>query len=351
MTCRLVAEISANHLGDRGRAHRLVEAAHEAGAHAVKFQTWAKDKMVLDRAYVLTEGPWKGRNLTQLYDEAHTPWEWHKGLFEHARDLGLEPFSSVFDLESLELLEHLGCHRYKVASFEIGDLRLIRAIARTGKPIVLSTGMATTRHIQDAIEAVWAENRAARITLLKCTSAYPADASQANLATMRDMRECYQGTEVGLSDHTLGIGVALVAIGLGASMVEKHLTLARSLGGPDAAFSLEPHELAALAREAPKAAAALGTVAYGPSPQEQPQVALQRSLYVAAPVRQGEPITYQNVRAARPGAGMSPRFLDHLVMRGDTFTADASPGTPLTEAMLRRRTGAMFHVEHSGPTQ
>lgn len=274
MTVRIVAEIGANHNGSLERALALVWAAADAGADAVKFQTFSPEQMVAP-GVVIEKGPWKGRNAIDLYRETHTPREWHKLLFESAHSAGLEAFSSVFHPDDVDFLETLGCPMYKIASFELTDLNLIRHAASTGKPIVLSTGMATSEEIYNGADAAYLAG-ARDTTLLKCTSAYPADASEANLATMSEMALEF-GCKIGLSDHTQGIGVAVAAVALGATMIEKHLTLKRSDGGPDSAFSMEPDEFAQLVTECRRAEQAIGSVRYGPTEAEQSSLALRRS--------------------------------------------------------------------------
>lgn len=334
MTCHIVAELSANHRGTLKNALALVEAAAAAGAHAVKLQTWKPGTMVLDRALVLRDGPWVGRNLSELYEEAHTPWEWHAPIFQHARALGIEAFSSAFDAESVKMLESQGCPRYKVASFEIVDLPLIRTIAATKKPIILSTGMATKEEIDFAVEAARSEG-ARDITLLKCTSAYPADGSSANLATMRSMALEWS-VHVGLSDHTQGVGVAIAAAALGASMVEKHFTLDRAAGGLDAAFSIEPRELELLVRETARVTKAMGAAHhYGASEHEKPQLELRRSLYFVEDMPAGAFIGEQHVRSARPAKGISPRFLVRLL--GSKLKVGVRAGQPVDWELVERR--------------
>lgn len=266
-----VAEISANHQGNLDRALTLVDAAAESGATHVKFQTWMPGTMVKKRGHVLEDGPWKGMDLVDLYAEAWLPFDWHKPLFQRAADLGIEAFSTPFDTDALYFLEGLGCPRFKVASFSIINLPLIRAIAKTGKPMIISTGMATEEEINAALEA----SNFADVTLLKCTSAYPAEAQDANLATMVDLANHY--APAGLSDHTLGIGVAVAAAALGATVIEKHLTLLRADGGPDAAFSMEPDEFSSMVKACRQAAAAIGTVRYGPSESEMPMLEVRRA--------------------------------------------------------------------------
>lgn len=299
----IVAEVSANHLGDYERARQIVKAAATAGADAVKFQTWSPDTMCLDVAYELTSGPWAGRGLVDLYEEAYTPWMWHEPLFDLARRLGLEPFSAAFDQESVDFLEKLGVHRHKVASFELVDTPLIRHAASKGKPLILSTGMARPHEIVEAYAAA----QPCHITWLKCTSAYPARIEDANLATIPDLARWLK-CEVGLSDHTLGHDAAVVATALGATMIEKHLTLSRADGGPDASFSMEPDEFAAMVKACRRAAAAVGEPHYGCTPGE--STALRRSVYAVKPIEPGQPIVLgDNARTARPALGMSPAEL------------------------------------------
>lgn len=300
----IVAEISANHLGSIDNAIALIRAAAKAGAQAVKLQTWTSGKMVLDRSLVIQDGPWAGRNIADLYAEAHTPALWHQKLFDVAKEEGIQIFSSVFDAPALALLESLGCPRYKIASFEITDLPLIAMVARTGKPMIISTGMATAAEINDAY-MIARTNGCTDITLLKCTSAYPAEPRTANLHAMFPMRGKYK-CKVGFSDHTQGIGVAVAAAALGASMIEKHLTLSRAAGGPDAAFSLEPLELEQLCTEALRAYQALGITEFKSVESEQPQRALRRSLYVAKDMAAGEVFAADCLATARPANGISP---------------------------------------------
>lgn len=326
----VVAELSANHGGSLEQALKLVDAAAGAGAHAVKIQTWAPGMMVLDRAYVLERGPWADRNLSSLYEEAHTPWEWHAPIFERAKAAGLQAFTSVFDLESLMFLEaNFALPAYKVTSFELIDLQLIRAIAKTGKPMILSTGMASRVEITEAVSAARAGG-CRDITLLRCTSAYPATAAHANLRTMRHMAEDH-GVRPGLSDHTPGIGVAIAAAALGARMIEKHLKL-QDGSGLDDAFSCTPPALATLCAAVQDAAAAPGEIAYGPTIGEAPQLELRRSLYLAKPVRAGEHLTLWHFRTARPALGLHPRFLGRLVNRQALI--DAPAGAPVTWGLI-----------------
>lgn len=329
MPLEIIGELSANHLGDLDRAHALIDAAHKAGADAVKFQCWADGMMCLDRSFVLASGPWAGRSLAELYAECWMPWDWFGDLIAHCNELGIGWFSSVFDRESLVFLESLDCPRYKISSFELVDLDLIAATADTGKPVILSTGMATQSEIQQAVHR--ARRASNDLTLLRCVSGYPAAPSEANLASMRLLAERF-GIKAGLSDHTLGIAVPVAAAALGASMIEKHLTLSRSEGGPDAGFSLEPEEFAAMAAAARMAEAAVGDGTYPAS--EATQAPLRRSLYVAKDVVAGEPVGPASVRTARPARGLAPYWLPSL--REMVFKRAIPAGTPLTMDLITR---------------
>ena len=329
-----IAEISANHLGDYQRAIRLIEAASAAGASAVKFQTYTAETMTLDISEfsVSSDHPlWGGRRLFDLYKEAYTPWEWHKGLFEHARSLGITPFSSPFDEPAVELLESLDCPIYKIASLESGDLNLIKLVAETGKPIIASTGATTLLEIEELVSTV-RNTSASELTLLVCTSSYPAMPSDANLKRITFLQDRF-GVNVGISDHSLGIGVALAGISLGATVVEKHLTLSRSDGGADGAFSMEPKEFELLVSEGTDAFRALGNSNWVDIPAEDESRSLRRSLYVVKHVRRGETVSKDNVRAIRPGMGASPKFLSTFL--GQKFNRDYHPGHPLNSEMLQ----------------
>lgn len=316
----IVAEMSANHLGSIQRAYDIIDAAADAGADAIKFQTWKPGTMCISD-YTLDSGPWKGRKLRDLYEEAHTPWGWHGMLFSHARRRNLVPFSAAFDRESVDFLETLGVDRHKVASFELTDLPLISYMGSKRKMLILSTGMATLAEISAAHRA---SGRAGRVIWLKCTSAYPSDASDANLATLDD----YWAGEPGLSDHSLGMGVAIAAAALGAVYIEKHLTLSRSDGGPDAGFSMEPAEFKQMVTECRRAAAAVGEVKYGPGPNE--STALRRSLWVSKDIRAGDSFRFgDNVVTARPALGDQPDDFQRRYM-GVLAPRDIKAGTPLT---------------------
>lgn len=299
----IVAELSANHNGSFERAMKLVEAAAKAGADAIKLQTWLPDSMCLDHGYVLERGQWKGRRMVDLYREAFTPWDWHKPLFKRANELGMVAFSSPFDRESVDFLETLDCQIYKIASFELVDLPLIRYVASKGKPIIMSIGMASQQEASDAVHAACSCD----LTLLKCTSQYPADASEANLSTMYDMNMRFR-CDVGLSDHSHGIGVAVAASALGAAVIEKHLTLSRADGGLDASFSMEPHEFAQMVTECRRAVKAIGQVKYGGELTE-----LRRSLFYARELPSGHILEERDFRTARPATGLKPSQLPRLI--------------------------------------
>jgi pseudaminic acid synthase len=317
----IVAEVSCNHLGDRERAFRLIAEAHRAGADAVKFQCWAEDKMVMSD-HVIHGTAWNGISMRELYRQAWTPWEWFPQLFDVANDIGIECFASVFDHESLAYLESLGCPRYKIASFEITDLPLIQAVGATGKPIIISTGMATQHEVGRAWDL--AESLTDDVTLLRCTSAYPATAASANLNTMLDMQDFYY--PIGLSDHTLGSAVAIAATALGATMIEKHLTLKRSDGGPDAGFSSEPYEFKAMVAACREAASAIGEVTYGPTEAEKPSIQFRRSLYWARSMPAGSVVFSDDLRTARPALGASPADLSKFL--GRRLVSPVSRGDP-----------------------
>lgn len=329
----LVAELSGNHNGALSRALALIDAAKEAGADAVKLQTYTADTITLDHDgpdFRIEDGPWKGRRLYELYQEAHTPWEWHNDLFAHARRIGIDVFSAPFDATAVAFLESLGAPAFKIASFEAVDLPLIAQAARTGKPLVISTGMCSQEEVGEAVDAARSAG-CTEIVLLHCVSAYPAPADEANLRTIGDLARRF-GTAVGLSDHTLGTAVAVAAVGLGACMVEKHITLARSDGGPDAAFSLEPDEFAELARGCRTAFEALGQASYGPSASERGSVRFRRSLYAIRDIAAGDTITQDNVRSIRPGFGLPPKALPEI--SGRKAARAIARGTPLDWSMV-----------------
>jgi pseudaminic acid synthase len=324
----VIAEMSGNHNGDIGRALKLIDAAKAAGADAVKLQTYTADTITIDHdgpGFVVEGGLWDGRRLYELYEEAHTPWDWHPRLFEHARDIGIACFSSPFDPTAVAFLQKLGAPAYKVASFEIVDTPLIACMAAAGKPLIISTGLASEADITDAVAAARAAG-AGEIVLLHFTSGYPTPAAQMHLRTMGHLAQTHD-VVVGLSDHTLGTAVAVAAVALGAAVIEKHFTLARADGGPDSAFSLEPDELARLVADCRDAWAALGQVHYEEVEAEQASRDHRRSLYVVADVRQGEALTAQNVRSIRPGHGLAPKHLHDIL--GRPAARDLKRGEPL----------------------
>ncbi len=331
----VIAELSGNHNGSLERALALVEAAAAAGAPCVKLQTYRADTLTLDvedGEFVISDPKslWKGRSLHSLYDEAHTPWEWHEPIMKRARELGLVCFSSPFDETAVDFLETLDVPAYKIGSFECTHLPLLRRVAATGKPVILSTGMATLAEIDEAVRTL-REGGAAEVALLKCTSTYPSTPENSNLITLPHLREMF-GCEVGISDHTLGIGVSVAAVALGAVVIEKHFTLARADGGVDAAFSMEPAELKALVEEAERAWQALGQVHYGPTAAEQNAVKRRRSIYLSRDAAAGDVLGPHNLRIVRPGYGLEPKHLP--VVTGKRLAKAAVKGTPLTWDLL-----------------
>lgn len=327
----IVAEISGNHNGDLNRALSIIDAVAASGADAVKFQTYTADTITIDcdqpRFKISDDHPlWGGRNLHALYTEAHTPWGWHEALFKRARERGLIPFSSPFDSGAVDLLKSLDAPLYKIASLEIGDIGLLRTVARTGKPVILSNGAASLSDIELAVATIRGEGND-KIIILCCTSSYPADPSESNLRGIPVLADMF-GVRTGLSDHTMGIGVAVAAVALGASVIEKHVTLDRSEGGVDAEFSLEPHELRQLVIETHRAWTSLGSPTFLPTDSEAESLKLRRSLCVVEDVRKGDSVSAQNVRSIRPAGGLEPKFLDAVI--GRTFNADLARGTALT---------------------
>jgi len=312
----IIAELSANHNGSLDTALRIVEEAKKAGADAVKLQTYRADTITLNSDsddFKIKGGLWDGRTLYELYEEAHMPWEWHKPLFECARELNITIFSSPFDASAVDFLEGMNAPAYKIASFEVVDLPLIRYVAGTGKPMIISTGMANEEEIEEAITAAH-EGGCKELAILHCVSGYPAPAGDYNLKTIHDMRKRY-GLVTGLSDHTLDNTTAIASVGLGASLIEKHFTLDRSSGGPDDSFSLEPDELAALCRDTKTAWSAIGEVNYGGKSSEQGNVLFRRSLYFVADLKKGHKLTIHDVRSVRPGYGLPPKMLDIVIGR------------------------------------
>ena len=310
----IVAEISGNHNGDINRAFRLLETAKQAGADAVKLQTYTADTITIDHdgpEFRIKGGLWDGRSLYELYQEAHTPWEWHELLFGKAREMGLTVFSSPFDDTAVDFLESLKTPAYKVASFEVVDLPLIEKIAATGKPMILSTGMASTEEIGEAVKAARSEG-CKELALLHCVSGYPTPPEEVNLRTIADLAEQFD-VVAGLSDHTLGIGASVAAVAHGATVIEKHFTLSRADGGVDSAFSMEPEEMKELVIETKRAWQSLGKVRYGSSEAERDSLKFRRSLYIAEDMKKGDELNERNLRIVRPGLGLPPRYFDILI--------------------------------------
>lgn len=323
----VIAELSANHNGNLDTAMKIIEEAKTAGSDAVKLQTYTADTITLNsnaEEFQIHGGLWDGKTLYELYQEAHLPWEWHKPLFEYARKLGITIFSSPFDNTAVDLLEDLNAPAYKIASFEAVDLPLIKYVARTGKPMIISTGMADAEEIQEAIEAA-REGGCKELAILHCVSGYPAPAEDYNLRTIPDLIERF-GLVTGLSDHTLDNTTAIASVVMGASIIEKHFTLDRNGGGPDDSFSLEPTELTALCRDSKTAWSALGKVDYGRKSSEQGNVKFRRSLYFVKDMKAGDIITEDSLRSVRPGYGLPPKALKDII--GKKIIRDISANTP-----------------------
>jgi pseudaminic acid synthase len=331
----VIAEMSGNHNQSLERALEIVEAAAQLGAHAIKLQTYTADTMTLDvygGNFEINDSDslWAGKNLHDLYKQAYTPWEWHGPIMERARELGLICFSSPFDETAVDFLEDLGAPAYKIASFENNHLPLIEKAASTGKPLIISTGMASLGELDDAVRT--ARNAGCtQLVLLKCTSTYPATPENTNIRTIPHLRELFD-CEVGLSDHTMGLGVAVAAIALGACVVEKHFTLSRADGGVDSAFSLEPDELKSLVAETKRAWLGLGEVRYGPTEAEQKSLVFRRSIYVAKDINEGDIFTTENIRIVRPGDGEKPILYQTLL--GKVSTTHLKAGSPLELSSL-----------------
>jgi N-acetylneuraminate synthase len=321
----IIAEMSGNHNHSLQRALQLVEAAAAAGAHALKLQTMTLD---VDQDSFRINDPgslWHGESLYHLYQKAHTPWDWHGPIFQRANQLGMMAFSTPFDDSAVDFLDQLGVPCFKIASFENTDVPLIRRVAATGKPLIISTGMASISELETSVSAARSAG-CKELVLLKCTSTYPADPVNTNITTIPHMRELFD-CQVGLSDHTMGVGVSVASVALGATVIEKHFTLARADGGVDSAFSLEPAELQQLVVETGRAWQSLGRVTYGPTAVEQKSLQFRRSLYVVGDIRKGQPLTSNNVRAIRPGFGLAPRYLDQALR--SVAATDLARGTAL----------------------
>ncbi len=331
----IIAEMSGNHNQSLDRALEIVEAAAKTGAHALKIQTYTPDTMTLDldeREFHISDSKslWAGTSLYKLYGQAYTPWEWHEPIFKRAKELGIIAFSTPFDDTAVDFLESLDVPCYKIASFENTDLPLIRRVAATGKPMIISTGMASIAELDDTVRAA-RQAGCKDLVLLKCTSTYPATADNTNILTIPHMRELF-GCEVGLSDHTMGVGVSVASVALGATVIEKHFTLNRADGGVDSTFSMEPSEMAQLVLETQRAWQALGSVSYGATAAEEKSIVFRRSLYVVKDLQAGDVLTKDNVRAIRPGLGLPTKYIAQVL--GKTVKRSVQRGTALSWDML-----------------
>lgn len=331
----VIAEMSGNHNQSLDRALAIVDAAADTGAHAIKLQTYTADSITLDVRggdFEIDDSSslWHGKNLHDLYSQASTPWEWHEPIINHAKSRGLICFSSPFDESAVDFLESLDVPAYKIASFENSHLPLIRKAASTGKPLIISTGLASIAELDEAVRTARSAG-CENLVLLKCTSTYPATPHNTNIRTIPHLAKLF-GCQVGLSDHTLGIGVSVGAVALGASVIEKHFCLSRQEGGVDSAFSLEPNELRSLVAETERAWQSLGKVVYGATEAEHPSLAFRRSIYIATDIHAGEVLTSENLRIVRPGKGLHPRFYDSVL--GRRIRRDATKGTPLSMDMV-----------------
>jgi pseudaminic acid synthase len=325
----IIAEMSGNHNHSLERALEIVEAAAKAGAHALKIQTYTADTMTLNLAkkdFMIDDKDslWSGNNLYQLYQQAYTPWEWHQPIFDRCLELGLIPFSTPFDESAVDFLEDLNIPLYKIASFENNHIPLIKKVASTGKPMIISTGMATLAELDETVRT--ARNAGCKdIILLKCTSTYPATPENTNISTIPHMRELFN-CQVGLSDHTMGIGVSVASVALGATVIEKHFTTSRADGGVDSAFSMEPAEMHSLVVDTKRAWQALGQVTYGPTEKEKQSLKFRRSVYITKDVKAGDILTTENLGVIRPGYGLAPKYYEHLI--GKKAAIDLKAGTP-----------------------
>lgn len=329
----IIAEMSANHAGDISRAKEIIHAAKEAGADCIKIQTYTPDTLTIDcdnSYFHISNGTWNGENLYQLYQKAYTPWEWQKELFEEAKKAEIDFFSTPFDNTSVDFLEEIGIGFYKIASFELVDIPLIEYVASKGKPMILSTGMATLAEIDEAVEAV--KKRGNRnFALLRCASAYPAITDEMNLRTMQNMGDTF-GVPYGLSDHSMGSVGAVTAVALGASIIEKHFCLDRAIENPDSTFSMNPMEFKQMVHDIRQAEKAIGSVKYGPSEQEKSSQIFRRSIFCVKNIKRGEKLTSENVRIIRPGYGISPKYYNDIL--GQTALIDIERGTPLKMEMI-----------------
>lgn len=332
----IIAEMSGNHNRSLERALEIVDSAAKSGVHALKIQTYTADTLTLDsdsEDFLVSdsESLWKNKKLYDLYKEAYTPWEWHKPIFERAKELGMIAFSTPFDESAVDFLEELGVPLYKIASFENNDIPLIRKVARTGKPMIVSTGMASLADLELLVNTVKAEGNN-NLILLKCTSTYPATPENTNIKTIPHLRSMFPKVQVGLSDHTMGTGVAVASVALGATIIEKHFTLNRADGGVDSAFSMEPDEMRSLVEETKRAWQSLGNVTYGATEKEKASIKFRRSIYISSDMKSGDTLTNKSVRIVRPGYGLEPKYYDLIL--GKTIKKDVKKGTPLSWELL-----------------
>ena len=324
----IIAEMSGNHNQSLDRAFKIVDAAAESGVHAIKLQTYTADTMTIQGALTINDpnSLWNGRELHDLYKEAYTPWEWHKPIFEYAIKKGLIVFSTPFDETAVEFLESLNVPLYKIASFENTDLPLLKKVASTGKPVIMSTGMASISDLDDAVKTL-RENGCKDLVLLKCTSTYPSTPENTNTVTIPHMAALFN-CQVGLSDHTMGVGVAIASVALGARVIEKHFTLNRADGGVDSSFSMEPNEMRSLVIESERAYLSLGNIKYGVQEAEKKSVLFKRSIYASSDIKAGDQFTVNNIRTIRPGLGLAPKFYDQII--GKVCSKEVKAGTPLS---------------------
>lgn len=331
----IIAEMSANHAGSIENAKRIIRAAKESGADCVKIQTYTPDTITIDcdnEYFQINKGTWKGENLYQLYGKAYTPWEWQKELLEEAKKVGIDFFSTPFDFSSVDFLEEIGVEFYKIASFELVDLPLIRYVASKKKPMIMSTGMSTLGEIEAAVKTA-REAGNDQIALLRCASAYPAITDQMNLKTMVNMAEVFN-VPVGLSDHSMGSVGAVTAVALGASIIEKHFCLDRAMENPDSVFSMNPEEFSSMVKDIRQAQRAIGVVSYGPTEQEASNIVFRRSVFCVKDIKKGEEITTENIRIIRPGYGMEPKYYEEVL--GQRALRDIKRGTPMELSMVGR---------------
>lgn len=329
----IIAEMSANHAGSIENAKKIIHAAKEAGADCVKLQTYTADTITIDCEkpyFYLGDGTWSGENLYRLYQKAYTPWEWQPELKKEAELIGIDFFSTPFDKSSVDFLEEMELEFYKIASFELVDIPLIKYVASKGKPIIMSTGMATLGEIEDAVNAVRSQGNN-QLALLKCASAYPAITDEMNLMTMRNMAEVF-GVPVGLSDHSMGSVGAVTAVALGAKIIEKHFCLGREIENPDSCFSMNPQEFGQMVKDIRQAEKAIGKVSYGMSEQEKSNISVRRSIFCVKDIKKGEVLTEENIRVIRPGHGMAPKYFEEIL--GQVALEDIERGTPMAHSMI-----------------